>query len=446
MTSHAAALGTSSRFVAAGVYAVLVAWLATIRPEAAIALAVAPAALFLLTSASVRVVVVVFGALLTFQSSTEVSELKALYFLAVAGSTFAALSSISRHPLCKAERHLATSAFLVFALVIVSAVPMSIFDTPASDWARDSFSYFLFGAALILAIDFSRSVEHRFLTVVFLVCGTVGTLSFLLTWIVRRDTGEVGLDGLGFSSFLLAIALVAYATTRALWPGRYRALSTAGAAAAMLALVGTATRSSAVALVAVGIAVALSPLSAGRRLVAVSTVVGVVIAATVLVISGGVAQRLVDVDRTTERLQTVTAIATDPSRDMSLALRRAQTQASLDQFTTSPLVGYGPGHAIEWRASRGYSGDGYFVDSPAGFLAKFGLLGAGLIALALFSIAKAIVALNARRTVAGTSLIAFAGATLSWSALGTPFDDKGLALAASLMLAMTIQESHEYEC
>jgi hypothetical protein len=436
-------LMTAAALLPVAAVAIVVGVLVAEQSRLVLVLAFVPLFWLLLTSALTRLLVVSFGALLTFQNTSDVSALKAVYLLCFIVSLTGALLSLSRDGSTapgRPTRRIAVAGGVILLLVGLSFVPALLYETPLIDWLRDGFSYLFFGGSVLLAIDYARHIPTRTLTAVFVSCGVLATASFFLSWIHRRGIGELGVTELGFSSFLLSIALIAFAVAKTQWPGSHRFQWSVIAALAMLALLATATRSSLVALVAVIVVLTLAPTSLRARALGASVLVTVTIGVGFLALRGGIASDLIDVEKTRARIATVTSAVEDPSSDVSLRGRRLQTHAAMETFESAPIMGVGPGHPI---SGSGYSGteDGYFVDSPAGFLAKFGAIGLiGLIAF-LWLLAQFLAEAKARTTPAGLALIAFLVTGIAWSVLGTPFDDKGTGLALGLLLALTIQET-----
>jgi O-antigen ligase/polysaccharide polymerase Wzy-like membrane protein len=428
---------------AAAVVAVLAGALVAENPDIAIALGIAPIILLLLSSPLARLIVISFGGLLTFQSSSEVSLLKSAYLLCFLVSLIGALVSLSRDGSAARglpTQRVAAAGWVMLSLVGLSFVPALLYGTPLVDWLRDGFSYLLFGAAPLLAIDYARHISRRILTVVFLSCGALATASFFLSWIARRHIGELGARGLGFSSFFLSVALISFAVSKTPWPGSRRFGWSFVAAVALLGLLATATRSSLVVLVAVIVALTLAPTRLGTRVLGAAALASLTIGLGIFALKGGIASNLIDVQKTTTRLATVVSAVAHPGSDQTVAERRRQTHEAMKWFETAPVMGVGPGHTITPASGSGEA-NGYFVDSPAGFLAKFGL--AGLFGLTVFLslLGRFLKRAKARATPAGLALIAFLATTIVWSVLGTPFDDKGTALALGLLLALTIQET-----
>jgi O-antigen ligase len=437
-------LAAAAPMLAAAGAAVIAGALLTAQPRLAFVLVCAPVLLLLLTTALARLLVVSFGALLTFQASSDLSMLKTAYSVCVLFSFVGALVSLSKHrALARGlpERDLGTAAGIMLSLTLLSVVPALVYATPLLDWSRDSFSYLLFGAAPLLAVDYARHVTNRSLTLVFIVCGFIATASFFVSWIARRSTSELEISTLAFSSFLLPVALIAFATAHALRRGARRLAWATVASGVFLALLATGTRSSILAGVAVLVAVTLAPSSLGTRTLGVAAIAATAIGLATVALHGGLATSLIDVEATRGRLATVTSAISNPSDDASLAGRRRQTSTAMGWFERAPLMGVGPGHPLTADYGLGGPDGGYFVDSPVGFLAKFGLLGMASIFVMLALFGRFLAQVGARATPSGLALIAFLATTTAWSFLGTPFDDKGFALAMSLLLALTLQET-----
>ncbi len=412
--------------------------------EVAIAFGLIPVGALLLVSPHARLAVVTFGAVLAFQSSSGASALKTGYLLCFLISLAGASASIWKKaaaPTSLSERRIASAGVAFLTLAILSFVPALVYGTPLIDWSRDVFSYVLFGAAPIFAIDYARHVSTRTLTIVFLTCAGISTASFFVSWIARRNTSELGLTTLAFSSFLLSVALIAFAFTNTLWPGARRLIWGAIASTAFLALLATGTRSSLVAGVAVIVAVALAPTSLGNRLIGIAALVAILAGIGAVALQGGFVDSAVNVKATGDRLGTFASAIADPRADQSLELRRVQTTAAISLFRSAPIFGVGPGHPIKWIGTRGTSGADYFVDSPAGFVAKFGILGLVALLVFIWFVCRFLLATRARATASGLALISFLVTTGTWSVLGTPFDDKGTSLALSLLLALTLAET-----
>lgn len=442
--TNAAAMGLRVGVpLGAATLAILVGSAAVQEPTLAIAACALPLVGALLVSPGARMLIVSGGALLVFQSSAEVSGTKSaylgLYVVALTGAIGALL--LRAVPNRRSPEHLLLATGTLFiALSAVSLIVSRMYGVPLTGWARDVFPYLMFGAAPLFAIDFARGLSRRVLMVTSVSVAAFATASFFLAWIDRRGTAVFDAERLGFSSFLLAASLVTLCAAHALWPGAQRYAWAALGAISFLALLATGTRSTLVTGVGVGVALLLAPTTPRARLAGGLALACAVLGLGVLGVKGGLVQNVVDFEATTQRLSTFTSAVADPASDQSLALRQAQTRAALALFEEAPLTGSGPGHPIEWNAGRGYFGRTFFVDSPAGFLAKFGLLGLTVLAFVCVLVVRFITITCARNGPSGLALIAFLSTVTVWSTLGTPFDDKGLSIAYTFLLALTIQE------
>lgn len=426
--------------------ALLVGALLAVSPQLALGAVVLAAAPMLALSPLARLSYLIFGAVLVFQSSSEASAVKAAYLAGFAIALCAAAGSLRRSaPLHPRLPGLIASCLGLAALVALTLPVALLNGTSSLDWARDAFAYLLFATAPVFAVDAALRLRRTVVERIFLTAATLATASFVVTWLARRGFGQLELSRLAFASFLFPIAVVAYSVSRALWPGRWRLVWAAAAAAVTLGMLATATRASLVVIIALSVALAVAPVAPASKLVGLAALAASVSALALLALRGGVFADVVDVPAAVGRLSTITSASTDPSRDFSLLARQAQTRASLELFRSSPLLGHGLGYPIEWEAPRDAFGarfhsTSYLVDSPAGFLAKLGVVGVLAMGAVLVQLARLVVTAEARASAAGTALIAFGVSAAAWSALQTPFDDKGLALAVLLLLALLLHD------
>jgi O-antigen ligase len=135
---------------------------------------------------------------------------------------------------------------------------------------------------------------------------------------------------------------------------------------------------------------------------------------------------------------------TASSSDQSYTDRLAQTTAAWHAFERSPIFGVGPGYTFRWVDPAGNEQAAPTIDSPAEYLAKFGLLGLWPLVVLAWAFRRTLQALRRRtgeRTIAQLALIGLAGAVVGWCVLGVPFDDKGLASGLMLLLAIALSEA-----
>jgi hypothetical protein len=132
------------------------------------------------------------------------------------------------------------------------------------------------------------------------------------------------------------------------------------------------------------------------------------------------------------------------SSDQSYVERLRETKGAWKVFERSPLLGAGPGYPITWETFSGEMVSTSTVDSPVGYLAKFGLLGLWPLVVLAWSVRRTLRLLRKRtgeRTIGQLALIGFGGAFIAWWVLGVPFEDKGLASGFLLLLALALRES-----
>jgi hypothetical protein len=193
----------------------------------------------------------------------------------------------------------------------------------------------------------------------------------------------------------------------------------------------TGTRSSVI-LIAAPIAQFL--VSRHRRAVAVVICVVVLIAAGLSVAQN----RGVDLGGIGNRLSTAATFVRHPGSDPSWKLRTAETHDAVSAWRTSPLLGVGAGHIFHWTTSGIHEGS-FLIDSPAGFLAKFGLVGV-LVLLGFFAAAALVVRERLRSGALNSvlPLIGLGAVVLCGFVFGMPLEDKGFPVAFLLTYALTL--------
>jgi hypothetical protein len=412
---------------------------------ALIAVAVAPGAL-LLVSPLARVVLMVFGPVLFFGGTPDLTASKKLFLLAAATAFAGSLArSRSQHGTFefRSLRPLFVSSTAFFTLAGLSFVVSHLGAVGLKPWLRDIFPYLLFASTPYFALDAMAAFTTRRLRILLICAGLLGGFAFAVTWFNNRGITHLPVKWIGFPTVLLPAALASYATAAAL-EGRRR---TGGwlvlAVMCFGLLVSTGTRS---ALVLLGSPVAIvvaSPRNFFRRVIRLSG--GVPLAA--LAAAGLIALVIVLTHANTavlrDRLSTLNQSGS--LVDRSYLDRVSQGRASLDAFHSALLFGTGPGVPIEWTNSFGKLETTPTVDSPFGYMAKFGL--AGLIPLiVLVGSFVAFVRFLARSPVqltAQLALVGFGVVVVLWSILNVPFEDKGFPAGFLLLAAIGVSELRE---
>jgi hypothetical protein len=441
--------GLAHRFVRASVplslcAAVLVGWSfvhhRTLVELVAIMLTTAP----LLFSARARILFLVFGGLLIFQSAPELTPPK-LYFLfgvAVGGVGALARRRQFRHDPLHRDFAPLFAASRAFALLIVASLFVSLaYHTPHKVWLRDASSYFLFAAAPLFAYDAYTAFGQRGLRRLLVVAGLAGSAAFAAHWLSSRGIVRIS-SGFGLPTFLLGAALFAYAVAVVLEGDRQRLRWLMLASAILAGLIATGTRSSLI-LLAVPIAIILG---ARRHFARRSIRFAIVIPAASLLVLLGVQFliRFTSAHRDVLQQRAQLLSHTGTSSDQSYVDRLAQTSAAWKVFKRSPVLGVGPGYVFTWVDPTGLEKSVTVIDTPAEYLAKFGLLGLWPLFVLALSVARTLGRLRKRtggRTIGQLAIVGLAGAFLSWWALGVPFDDKGFAIGFLLLFALALSEA-----
>jgi hypothetical protein len=424
--------------------AVLVGWSfvhhRTLVELVAVLLTTAP----LLFSARVRILFLVFGALLVFQSDPQLTPPKLYYLLgaAVAGAGALARRRQLRDDPVRRDFAPLFAASRAFALLTVVSLFVSLaYHTPHRVWLRDASSYLLFAAAPLFAYDAYTAFGQRGLRRLIVVAGLAGSAAFAAHWLSSRGIVKVS-SAFGLPTFLLGAALFSYAMAVVLEGDRRRLHWLMLASAILAGLIATGTRSSLI-LLAVPIAIILG---ARRHFARRSIRFAIVIPAASLLVLIGV-QFLIRYtsahrDVLQERVQLLRHTGT--SSDKSYVDRLAQTTVAWKAFTTSPGLGVAPGYSFTWVDPTGLEKSGTVVDTPVEYLAKFGVFGLWPLLVLAVSVQRMLGRLRKRtggRTIGQLAIIGLGGAFVSWWALGVPFDDKGFAIGFLLLLSLALSEA-----
>ncbi len=425
--------------------AALLGWLFLTRPSLALFAAVPFAALPLVLSARVRLLVFVFGSLVVFQSSDELTPQKVLFFAGVmvsVGAIVVRLPALVGTTAYHDLKPLLRASVVLLVVVGASFVVSYANDVPQKPWVRDAAPYVLVACAPLFALDAYRAFSRTELRRLIAIAGLLGAAAFTVVWLTRRSIADLGFIPFGLGTMLLPAAGFAYAMSVFLEGNRarYTWLAIGTAIPAMMLATGTRT---ALLLAAAPLAIAFG----GRRhlmgrslrlLVAVPLIAlfGLAMAQGVLALAGG------DRDVLAKRLDLVEQIGS--AQDQSYSDRVSQTESAWTLFRSSPLVGVGPGAAIDWTDTFGRPHSSPNVDSPVSFLTKYGAMGfvaLGFLVLGFTSVLSRLRARVGRRTIVHYALIGFGATFVAWSMLVNSLEDKGLAVGLALLLALAVREA-----
>ena len=408
-----------------------------------------------------RVAFVVFGGMIALQSSPTLDATKIVYAGGTVICLIGALAAVwhaRRTPeFTSAVPWLLASAALAL-LIAVSFLVARANGTPVTDWVRDAATYALFAAVPVLALDAHASASRTLLVVMLVVAGLVGGLSWAVEWLHRREILDLPIARLVFPSGLLPglLYLVAMATALAARGRRGTWTAVAGFTLALFLLTGT--RSSLLLLAGPLAMVAIVGWERIRRSVGIVAVHAVIAVALVfvfqvaLVLPAALGPRTVEPGGSPtpssapgnvgDRFGSIPRIFASPGSDPSYKERTAQYVAAWKLFASSPIIGVGLGHAIDWIDVSGHPRSKFTADTPLVLPAKFGLVGVlAFLGVAAAYASTAVSALRRdRRSPIALTLVGFGVLMIVTLPLGFPVEDKGTSLALLLLLALAFAD------
>lgn len=394
----------------------------------------------LATSSLVRVLFVVVGGLAAFQSTSELDALKLAYFGGAVIATIGSASAVTRDRMVLARVWpLLVGGLAVAGMIGISLVVASVRETPLADWFRDSAPYALFAIVPLLAVDASKAMTRRPLQFFVAGAGSIGALSFLLTWLGIRQFTEVEVQRFALQSFMLAALLMAFAVGVMFASRKGRAAAILMAVAAVLCVAATGTRSAVVLLVAPLATTVTHRSGASARLTRLTMMLSVGLLGVLVLGEALFSLSGVDATRAVDRLSTIASLAAGPSADQSLDERISQMTLAMEAVATSPLVGVGGGTSFVWRTAYGTTKTTFNIETGLAVLAKFGFLGALCLAFVVFRWLQ-----FARQSGAGvgaTALLAYWAITLAWLPFASPFEDKGFSLGLIPLAGLALREA-----
>jgi hypothetical protein len=443
-----------------------------------------------------RAGIVIFGGLFALQSSDQLSALKMLYLVVASIAVAGSVRSVWIHRDDRSIRFVypwILVSVVILALIVVSLPVAWAHNTPWASWLRDASAYGLLAMSPWVALDLGTTVGRRNVLAMLVVAGGLGVAAFVVDWVQRRGLADLPIDRLALSSFALAGAFycVAFAlsvTSSRLWTW------TAIAAAILVALLVTGTRSSVVILAGPG-ALLLAALRSDRvhlAKIGAMTAVQVLVIALVLLVSlrgslpiGSPAPSsspgLPTLVPTTSALppnESGTQPASSPAatestaagpeetaqpdvlakrfgtladilagRDASFRERIEQSVIAWHAFTGSPIVGVGLGYDFALPPTIDGPRHQFTLDSPVLVFAKFGVLALLLLAAlsGAFWFTLRDLVRQERWSWVTQSLIAYSVLLVMMLPFGWPLEDKGTGLVLILLLGAAFARPHQSE-
>ena len=414
-----------------------------------------------MAEAPVRIALVVFGGMVALQSSASLDLTKLAYLAIVVVCLVGALAAVwarrGTGQVRIAGPWIAASAALA-ALLAISFVVARSDGTPITAWVRDVASYGLFAAVPIFALDPQAQRSRTLIVAILVVAGLLGGVSWAVEWLGRREILDLPFDRVVFPSPQLPGMLYLFSVATALTTSRRRALWVGLAGVTLALFLVTGTRSSLllpISAVVIGVVAGRARIGTSLRvfashgLVAVALVLAFQLGVTMAADQGSEEPTGIPVDSASpapdvlgDRYGSLPATIGNPVSDASIKERVAQYEAAWGLFVSSPIVGVGPGHSIEWVDVSGNPRSGFTADTPLVLPAKFGLL--GILVFIGFGVAYA-GTVNAalrrdRRSAVTLTLVGFGFLAIVGIPLGFLVEDKGSSLALILLLALAFTE------
>ena len=424
---------------------------AGIYPVLVLMVAVAVVCAFALSrSAYFRLVWLIAGALLVFQTDAGLSTAKLAYVGGlIVSSVFSVrgVVEVLRSDWGRRFRPavLATAVIVVWVGLISSLYAIIVAGASVQDWLRDSLTYLLISVAVLVGVDATRHVSLRVARRTTVILGLASAYGFSTAWISRRHIDTSTVDSAS-QSLLASIAALAVPFALALvmgLTGRIRTVWLLYGTVLVLAVLVTGTRTGlvlgAVLLGVTGLA-RHQRVSFGRALVGLSVLfallgVALPVASTLFTTSGYGQSRL---------RMAILAITQGIGQDASGAERLNAYALAKRIFLEHPLMGQGVGVSFP-SARTGRVGTILFsLDTPWTLLAKFGIAGGVIIISSI-----GLIVFSCARRDGGEWLIESTvarGTVVFWIALlpfGVISEDKGFAISVALLILLVGTASKE---
>lgn len=406
-----------------------------------------PAALYLASKPLGRLLIYICGALFMFQGSGG-NSLKLLYMAAVLLGGVLAMVSIGGQIRLRPElRRAVPQHWQIFALGVALALTLSgvrIADGQplVIDFVRDATTYALLLVAPAYGIDCGLAISSRLLKWVAIAIGTFAAVSFMVSWLSRRDQAIGDTDQFALSSSMLAVPAICLCLTLFLLRRRGNTLLLIIALALMGMIVMGGGRSGAIySAAALIVYTCFNHLPAARRAPKAALLAGVAVLA--LLVTTSVSAALTGDNFLSKRLDWFTTLSTDSIAIDPSGIQRLRAYSFYwNAFKDSPIVGNGLGVSYP-RVSNGLPAAGnYTLDSPLLYLAKFGLAGTTLLLMAIVVLVRGLVRLAPRGTAERQfcSLLLLGACTIWVSVLpsGAPTEQKGFGLSVALLVALCV--------
>jgi hypothetical protein len=386
-----------------------------------------PLAIGVVMKSEVRLIAVIVGALLVFQSTSD--QLKFAYLglavLCVAVSFIALMAHPD--PETAVFRPLLIASLVVSVYIGFSAFVAVSNGATLTNWFRDVLPYLLMALLPVVGLDASRSVRPSWMEALIGVLGVVAAIGVALDWLNRRGVSSLDIGRILLSTFSLVALSFALGITRA-GLGPKRLLWMIAVTVMAVAMLLSGSRTNLLLFVAI-VAVAGSAKYARvpiRRMV-FTGVWAIATTAVAVVVIGGVV--IHDPAFLQGRVRsTLLVLSGNAGADMSYVEREAAYSQAWSAFQLHPVLGTGPGHLYP---------SGFFgMDASNLILAKWGV--AGTVVLLAFLI-TVVVCIRRSRTLVGplpihTAAFGWGVVLVALLPFGPWIEDKGFSLAVTVLI------------
>jgi hypothetical protein len=397
-----------------------------------LAVALTPAIL-MVQNTLFRLYVVVFGALLVFQSSGDINVPKVAYL----GAFAIAFALTLKDP----SNHLKRSSLAV-ALLLTNLCVVALLRGRDPLWiVRDASNYFVLLTAASLAQTFGFRLKESSIRRATVTAAGFGAYAFVAQWISNRGLAELPTPGAP-STAMITLAVAGSSAMATLSRRSMLWWSVCG-----VLLIGgllTGTRNMLLSALAPILIAAWSstrmrnPQQNRRaRRAFVSAIVALPFAASLAL--GAASVTPLDTDAAFERIVPVLSLNSDAVNRQSLDERYLQQKIAWDTFVSDPTFGSGPGTLWTWQAAYAVEPkSSYQMDTSVVVLAKWGLIGTVALAALLFRWGRFLWPKRSNPNVWSVTALGVIPVLVLQSFLAPVVEDRGLPLVLILLGAGVI--------
>lgn len=388
-----------------------------------------------LRSAQLRMIIYVVGALLVMQSESGIAAvLKPLYLPAASACVAVAIWNVRKlDPVRRKAFRLAfRGGWLLLTVTVLISVGSVVGGEELSRVVRDALTYLMIAGAPFVGADAARTVKPRRADRTSAVIAGIAATGFAIFWLSNRgvstlETERLVMFSMVLTGFGLMLGIVYGIVRRSpLW--------LAFGVFCFIAIIVTGTRTG-FGLV-LGFVGAMG-LARNRRIPPMKLAAGGALAGLGTYLTLPFISSYISQDGFLEsRINSLHLLLEDGvSADQSGVIRQRALDFTLDIWSEHPLAGVGFGHLFPNPNPNEPPAD-FQLDSAALILAKFGIIGSTAILLAVLFMAVSIWQFHkvtGVRTEAQTVGRAFTVMCLALMPLASPMEDKGFALAFTLV-------------